>query len=49
MNSNSATFSKWHGGKGCQPRKVDSQKYSDNFDKIFAKKSQVIDIPQKKS
>ena len=29
---------KWHGGKGSKPRKVDTEKYSDNWDKIFGKK-----------
>jgi len=31
-------MSNWHGGKGSQPRKVDSRKYSENYDRIFEKK-----------
>ena len=26
---------KWHGGKGSQPRKVNTKKYSDNWERIF--------------
>ena len=29
---------KWHGGKGDKPRKVDSEKFASNWDKIFSKK-----------
>jgi hypothetical protein len=28
----------WHGGKGSDPRPVDSDKYSENWDKIFGEK-----------
>jgi hypothetical protein len=39
---------KWHGGKGDAPRSgFDHKKYSENFEKIFNKKSQVIDSKQK--
>jgi hypothetical protein len=30
---------KWHGGKGDKPRKVDSEKFGNNWDKIFGKDS----------
>ena len=26
---------KWHGGKGSSPRKIDSDAYSKNWDRIF--------------
>lgn len=29
----------WHGGKGSDPRRVDSQKFSENWDKIFKKRN----------
>ena len=29
-------MSKWHGGKGSKQRPTDQQKYSDNWDRIFA-------------
>lgn len=29
---------KWHGGKGSQPRKVDSKKFSENWERIFKEK-----------
>ena len=29
----------WSGGKGSAQRKVDKQKFSDNWDKIFGKKN----------
>lgn len=32
----------WHGGKGSSPRPTDKQKYNDNWDRIFGKKS----VPQ---
>lgn len=31
-------MTQWHGGKGSAQRKVDKQKFSDNWDKIFGKK-----------
>ena len=35
-------MSKWHGGKGSAPRKGNNQKqYEDNWERIFAKKSQL--------
>lgn len=30
--------SEWHGGKGSSQRKMDKQKYSDNWDRIFGNK-----------
>jgi hypothetical protein len=33
-------MSKWHGGKGSQPRPTDNDKYRENFDKIFKKKKE---------
>ena len=30
----------WHGGKGSDPRKVDTQKFNDNWDAIFGKKKE---------
>lgn len=30
--------SKWHGGKGSSPRKVDKSKFDSNWDNIFGKK-----------
>lgn len=35
-------MSSWHGGKGSKPRKVDQEKFSDNWDRIFNKK---VDSP----
>jgi hypothetical protein len=32
-------MTQWHGGKGSAQRKVDKQKFSDNWDKIFGKKN----------
>lgn len=29
----------WHGGKGSDPRPVDPKKFSENWDKIFNKRS----------
>jgi len=29
----------WHGGKGSDPRPVSREKYNQNWDKIFKKKS----------
>ena len=35
---------KWHGGKGSAVRKTsDQNKYADNYDRIFGKKSAVDD------
>lgn len=31
-------MSQWHGGKGSKPRKVDKDKFSENWDTIFRKK-----------
>lgn len=31
-------MAQWHGGKGSAQRKVDKEKFSDNWDKIFGKK-----------
>ena len=31
-------MTQWHGGKGSAQRKVDKEKFSDNWDKIFGKK-----------
>ena len=42
-------MNKWHGGKGSQPRKVDAKKFSDNWDKIFNKPSQVTENPKEKN
>ena len=33
----------WHGGKGSKYRKVDQQKFNDNWDKIFGKKEDNTD------
>lgn len=32
-------MAQWHGGKGSAQRKVDKEKFSDNWDKIFGKKT----------
>lgn len=32
-------MAQWHGGKGSSQRKVDKEKFSDNWDKIFGKKN----------
>ena len=32
-------MTQWHGGKGSAQRKVDKQKFSDNWDAIFGKKN----------
>ena len=32
-------MAQWHGGKGSVQRKVDKQKFSDNWDAIFGKKN----------
>jgi hypothetical protein len=32
-------MTQWHGGKGSAQRKVDKEKFSDNWDKIFGKKN----------
>ena len=29
---------RWHGGKGSQYRKVDQQKYNENWERVFGKK-----------
>ena len=36
---------KWHGGKGDKPRKVDPQKYSENWSNIFEPKKEWLDNP----
>lgn len=33
-------MTQWHGGKGSAQRKVDKQKFSDNWDAIFGKKEE---------
>lgn len=33
-------MTQWHGGKGSAQRKVDKQKFSDNWDAIFGKKKE---------
>jgi len=32
-------MTQWHGGKGSSQRKVDKEKFNDNWDKIFGKKN----------
>ncbi len=32
-------MSNWHGGKGSSQRPTDSKKFSDNWDRIFGKKT----------
>ena len=32
-------MAQWHGGKGSSQRKVDKEKFNDNWDKIFGKKN----------
>jgi len=34
-------MTQWHGGKGSAQRKVDKQKFSDNWDAIFGKKNDI--------
>lgn len=34
-------MTKWHGGKGSLARKVDNQKFKDNWDAIFKNKKDV--------
>ena len=37
-------MSKWHGGKGSNPRPIrDRKQFEDNWDKIFSKKSEKSD------
>jgi hypothetical protein len=37
-------MSKWHGGKGSNPRPIgDRKQFEDNWDKIFSKKSEKND------
>ena len=36
------TMSNWHGGKGSKRRKSNEKAYSDNWDKIFGKKNNLI-------
>lgn len=37
-------MSKWHGGKGSNPRPIrDRKQFDDNWDKIFSKKSEKND------
>ena len=33
-------MTQWHGGKGSTPRKVDKNKFDDNWDRIFGKKEE---------
>jgi len=35
--------SNWHGGKGSKQRPTDREKYNDNYDAIFGKKTAVDD------
>jgi hypothetical protein len=37
--------SKWHGGKGSQTRKVDNEKYSENWERIFGNGKDKTDRP----
>lgn len=37
-------MAQWHGGKGSAQRKVDKQKFSDNWDAIFGKKEEDKDL-----
>ena len=37
-------MAQWHGGKGSAQRKVDKQKFSDNWDAIFGKKSDINSV-----
>jgi len=40
--------SKWHGGKGDKPRKVDHKKFSENWDKIFGNKKPPVKPEEEK-
>jgi len=35
-------MTQWHGGKGSSQRKVDKEKFNDNWDKIFGKKNDTV-------
>lgn len=37
-------MAQWHGGKGSAQRKVDKQKFSDNWDAIFGKKNDINSV-----
>lgn len=37
-------MTQWHGGKGSAQRKVDKQKFSDNWDAIFGKKNDINSV-----
>lgn len=39
--------SNWHGGKGSGRRGSDDSKYADNWDKIFGKKKEKIEWPER--
>ena len=44
MSEEKTTSGKWHGGKGSAVRKTsDQNKYADNYDRIFGKKTAVDD------
>jgi len=44
MSEEKASSGKWHGGKGSAVRKTsDQNKYADNYDRIFGKKTAVDD------
>lgn len=44
LMSEEKSTGKWHGGKGSAVRKTsDQDKYADNYDRIFGKKSAVED------
>lgn len=34
-------MSNWHGGKGSKQRTTNTQKFNDNYDKIFGKKADI--------
>lgn len=34
-------MSNWHGGKGSEQRKTNRQRFSENYDKIFKKETQL--------
>lgn len=34
-------MSNWHGGKGSRQRTTNTQKFNDNYDKIFGKKADI--------
>jgi hypothetical protein len=44
MSTEKSSTGKWHGGKGSAVRRTsDQNKYADNYDRIFGKKSAVDD------